>query len=134
MPLTSKEAFMAGFVARCINDGLPAESIPGCAKAAEDKVAGIVSTALGKLFDVAKGVGTGAVNWGIPLALVAPPVAGAVGGYGLARLSDMDDTDVAEIQDQEVLDEYKRQTEKLRRQKAVRDYQRARKQTGRMFI
>lgn len=46
--------------------------------------------------------------WAIAALLLGPPAAGYVAGQGLAGLSDYDDTDVYEIQKQELADEYRR--------------------------
>ncbi len=95
----------------------------GAVKQAQDlleKRSGIVGTGLSKLFDVGKGLGGAALGYGIPAAIAAPPVLGGLAGYGLARAGDISDQDVAAIKDQEVMDEYHRQTERLKRQKAMR--------------
>jgi outer membrane lipoprotein SlyB len=103
MPLTAQEAFKVGFLARCVEDGL-----------------GRWATDVG-------------IGYGVPLAAAAPWVAGGAAGYGLARATDISDTDVGEIKDRELMSEYRRQTDQLLRQRAVRDYARAVRQSGRVF-
>lgn len=140
MPLTPGDAFKVGFLLKCAEDGLtPAETLArvSAARAAVekrafdpiDRLANGIGSAFGGVTDVAKGL----ASYAVPAALIAPPAIGALGGYALARATDVDDTDVGEIKNREVIDEYKRQSDKLRRQTAVRNYQQQRTQTGRMF-
>lgn len=130
--LSDKDAFKVGFLARCIADGVPPSGILPLVKQAQEKFAG-----LGGLIDKgigAAGTAAGAVaGWGVPLALLAPPALGAAAGYGLARATDIDDTDVDDVKDTELLDEYRRQTEQLNRDSLIRRYAQNRKQTGRVF-
>jgi hypothetical protein len=121
MPLNALEAFKVGFLSRCVEAGLGVDEIAGCVKRARDmmeKHAGLIGDLGGGL----KALGGGLLQYGVPLALAAPPILGGAAGYGLSRATDVDDTDVADIKNQEVIDEYRRQSERLKRQKAVRDY------------
>lgn len=127
--LTAREAFKAGFLSRCIADRLPPDQI----KQAAAKAAGILSGIMDKGWEGAKGVANTAVGYGIPALALAPPVAGGLAGYGLAKATDIDSTDIADIKDREVIDEYRRQASRLRRQTAARDYDRLRQRTGRVF-
>jgi len=133
MPLTPVEAFKVGFMARCADDGLDMLAIRARVKSAMEKTA-IVGKVIDAAKDLGKGVIDAAAGWGIPLALAAPPIAGGLAGYGLARATDIDDTDVAEIKDREVIDEYRRNRDQLMRQRATRDYLKARQRTGRVFM
>ena len=83
---------------------------------------------------VGKGVGSAVDGYGLPLAIAAPPILGGLAGYGAAKATDIDDVDIDEVKERELADEYRRQTEKLLRQRAVRDYAKARQQTGRIFL
>lgn len=134
MPLTSREAFKCGFLARCAEDGLSPEGMLRRAKAAREKVA-VLGTLINKTVDVGKGVVDASLGWGIPLALAAPPILGGIGGAALAKATDIDDQDVEDIKDKELLDEYRRQTAQLRRHRLVRDYQdRKRRAPGRIYL
>lgn len=119
MPLDPRQAFKAGFLARCADAGLTSAETAALAKAAAAKDASFWD-ALGRFGQ------TGAVLGGT-VALGAPVVAGALGGAGLAQLGDADDTDVADVKQRELVDEYTRQAADLKRAKAVRDYLRARR-------
>lgn len=124
MPLDARDAFKVGFLARCAEEGLSGDQIAGRVKAAGDKFASLLS-----------GLGSAAgsaLSTGIPLALAAPIVLGGAAGYGLSRATDIDDTDVAEIKGNELLDTYAAETAKLRRQRAVREFRAAQK-TPRQF-
>ncbi len=116
---TPREAFKVGFLARCAEEGLTADEIAGRVKAAGDKFASL----LGGLGSAAGSV----LSTGIPLAIAAPVALGGIAGYGLSRMTDIDDTDVKEIKNNELLDTYAAETAKLRRQKAVRDFKAGRK-------
>lgn len=119
--MDAHDAFKVGFLARCVEDGLSPEQTLGAIKTAQDKLAGILETLAGIVKPV---IGAG-WNVGVPLALAAPPILGGLAGYGAARLGDIDETDVKAIQEKELLDTYKTETERLRRQKAMRDYRKA---------
>lgn len=132
--LSARDAFKVGWLKRCAQDGLDA---PEMLKRAQD-LHQLLKTALlgelaGKVIDAGKDAAGMAVGYGLPLAIAAPPIVGGLAGYGLARATDIDDTDVSEIKDREVVEALKRNTNRLQRQRAVRDYQRVRQQTGRLF-
>lgn len=120
--LTAMEAFKVGFLARCVEDRLsPAQIQVSAEKAAalmtkSASITGLLSSALAAGGGAAKTM----LGYGLPIALAAPPIAGGVLGYGLARSTDIDDTDIGEIKDREVIDELRRQTETLNRNRASR--------------
>lgn len=133
MGLTAREAFKVGFLKRCAFDGLSPEQTAQSVKMAAEKLS-FIGGLLDKGWDVAKGVGNAALSYGVPLALAAPPVAGGLAGYGLAKATDWDDTDIQDVQDGEILDELRRHTEDLKRRRQVMDYQKATQRTGRVFL
>lgn len=120
MPLTALEAFKYGFISRCVEDRLTPDQIAASAEKAAAfmekgaSLSGLLTTALGKTVDFGGRLGSTALSYGLPAALAAPPIIGGIAGYGLARATDIDDTDVSEIKDHEVIDELRRQTEKLK--------------------
>jgi hypothetical protein len=118
MPLTPHEAFKVGFLARCVRDGLTPEQIHDRVKTAADlfEKEAFLGSLIGAAGNAVKGMG----GYALPLAIAAPPVLGGLGGYALAKATDVDDTDVEDIKGQEVLDEYRRQAERLRRLQAAR--------------
>lgn len=124
--LTPAEAFKVGFLARCVEDRLTPEQIKTSAEKAAAlmtkgaSITGLLSAALGKTMELGGGAAKTMFSYGVPAALAAPPIIGGIAGYGLARATDIDDTDVSEIKDREVIDELRRQTEKLQRQQANR--------------
>lgn len=120
MPLTAQEAFKVGFLARCVRDGQTPDQILARVKQAAALLE--KRAFLGGLLDAAGGAAKSVAGYGLPLALAAPPVLGGLGGYALAKATDVDDTDVDDVKNREIVDELRRQTEALRRQKAVRDY------------
>ena len=94
---------------------------------------GMIAGGLGKATALGGAALSGVAGWGIPIAALAPPALGAAAGYGLARATDVDDTDVDEIKDTELMDEYRRQIDQLKRGTTMRRYAQNRKQTGRVF-
>lgn len=97
--MNAREAFKFGFVARCVDDDVDPAVL---AKQA--------STGWGALMDSIKDLGM----LGGGLALAAPPIIGAAGGYTAGRLSgSMDDSDIEEVKKQELIDELRRQTARL---------------------
>lgn len=124
--MLARDAFKIGFLERCAELGLDAEKTAEAAQRAEiflktGGLGGLVGSAL----NTAKSVGGTILGWGVPAAIATPLVGGGLAGYGLAKATDIDDTDVADIKDKEVIDEYKRQTALLQRQKAIRAYRAA---------
>lgn len=120
--MTEKEAFVLGFIHRCVADGLNAEQISAQVKKAEDVLSAALNHAekrAGILGDVAGAVGNVATT-ALPLAIAAPPILGGLGGYALARATDIDDTDVEDVKSRELIDTYKVEAEKLRRAKQQR--------------
>lgn len=136
MPLTPLEAFKCGFLSRCIEDRLTPEQTAASVKRACDfmEKQGVLDKLVGGAMDVGKDALGLTARLGIPAAVLAPWVLGGAGGYGLAKAVDIDDNDVDEIKNREVVDEYNRQAEKLERQKAVRDFLRARQKTPRIYM
>lgn len=123
MGLSAREAFKVGFLAKCAEDGLTVDQIRARVKAAYDAGSeglqkGADSFSPGKFM---AGLGSGAAYYGGLGLLAAPLAAGALGGYGLARLNDADDTDVDDVKRQELIDEYRRQSHRLRMESALRE-------------
>lgn len=126
--MSPKDAFKVGFLSRCVEEGRSIEEIPPLVKAALEKVA-----FLKDLLGGAKSLGSTALSVGAPMALAAPPLLGGVAGYTAAKLTDVDDTDVNEIKKRELIEELQRQTDRLTRERAIRDYRQQRQKTGRIF-
>lgn len=135
MPLTPSEAFKVGFLLKCAEDGLTPEQILARVREMRTGLSkqAVIGGLLDKALDAGGGIAKSMASYGIPAAIIAPPAIGALGGYALSKATDIDDTDVNGIKNQEVVDEYNRQTDRLRRQNAVRNYQQQQRQTGRTF-
>lgn len=115
--LSPAQAYKLGFFTRCLSVGVPLEQVPALAKQASDL---LEKQGTGTIYDAAKTLLTLGTGIALPLAIAAPPVAGAFAGHALGKMTDLDDTDVADIKSQELLDEYHRQTQKLRQESALR--------------
>jgi hypothetical protein len=121
--MSPRQAFKFGFLLRCIEDGCTPEDI-------REKVASLATrTKTASFWGSLKTLGLGAGA----LALAAPPIAGGLAGYGLAKATDIDDTDVEEAKNQELIQELQRQTDRAIRMRQARDYQKQRQSTGRVF-
>lgn len=114
--MSPQEAFKVGFMARCVEAGCDPAAALAAVKSAREKVAGI--------FDAAANAVTGAVGGVAPYAavgaLAGPPILGGMAGYGLAKMTDVDDADVADVKDRELIDAFKTEAARVRRQTALR--------------
>jgi len=121
--LTERQLFKSAFIAKCIEGGntTPAQ-VQAVAQEANIKLAGILSDISGAGKDIAGTV----AGYGLPLALAAPPILGGLAGGMVGRMTDIDDTDVEEAKNQEVLEELRRQTERLRHQQTARQFAKSR--------
>lgn len=116
--MDDRQHFKAAFIARCIDAGFTTpEQITALVKSAMEKQAiPVISQAL----DLGKSLISTGASWAVPLALAGPPLAGAAAGHLAAKATDVDDFDVDEAKRQEVIDEYRRQTARLKREGLVR--------------
>ena len=122
--MTPREGFKYGFLLRCAEEGLTVKQAEVRATRALEKHGGFDAwdTAVsigGGLKDLALGGAGKALSWGIPLGIGTAAGAGALGGYGLAKLRE-GDTDPEEVQRQELIAAYRNQAE-LARRKAIMD-------------
>lgn len=139
--MDDRAAFKAAFISECISSGYDTiEKIAGLVqeKQAEFAIPG-VSDAMKAVMVPAEF----ALKWGLPAAglaglaaLAAPPVIGAMGGHVAARMEDaaFSDFDTDAAKKQELIDEYRRQAEKLRREKGYRQQMAAVAQKGKLFF
>ena len=105
--LDERQQFKAAFIMRCIENGYTTpEEITGQVKEAREKLASISSL-------VNSAAGLGALGLG-GLAL-APPAVGWLAGTQLGQAGDLNDIDAEEVKQQELIDELRKQTERLRR-------------------
>jgi hypothetical protein len=129
--MDARSAFKLGFLTHCLANGLDVRQTAQLAKQASEalrsgriKQAGFgVDDAIkatgdvaGKVVDAATPV---AVAGGLA-ALAAPPIVGAIGGYGLGRMSDLDENDADDVSKATVLHELRRQTDYLNRLRRMR--------------
>ncbi len=133
--MTDRQAFKIGFLSRCVEEGL---DFPAICKQASQLRESLEKQAL---WDIPKAISSVAspvldhtLRYGIPAALVAPAVAGGLGGFGLAKLTDVSDVDPDEVKKREIAEEFRQQTEQLQRQLQMRRYRAKRKKTGRVFL
>lgn len=126
--MDARQAFKAAFLARCVHDNVGPDDALRRVKLQQEKVAvamdvlrGITSLA-GKGVDAVSRLGSTALGWGIPLAIAAPPTAGAIAGYGIAKAQDIDDTDVDELKRQELIRELRLRADSLERHREARQH------------
>ena len=121
--LPPQEQFKVAFLEKCAEDGLTALEILERVKQAQDMVKrGFISKLLAGLGGAASGAGGVLANYAIPAALAAPPVIGGLIGHRLAKAPEPTDRSVEDLQHEELLHEYEKQTERLKREQAVRNY------------
>lgn len=116
--MDARQAFKIGFLRKCADAGLSIEETKEAVKQAKELVkAADIRDLIMKPYqagiDILTDAGKTGVNFGLGAAALAPIVAGGGIGYGLSRLTDVDDTDVKAIKQQELIDEYHRQIELL---------------------
>ena len=89
----------------------------------------------GELADDAGDVAKNVANLGITSLLLAPPALGAAAGYTHSKLSDVDDEDVEDVKKRELIDEYRRQAEKIKQSARLRTFRESRKKrSGGLYL
>ena len=116
--MNPKEAFKVGFLHKCAEDGLtPAQTFKRARTATTMmKTSGALSEILRGLFGAGGSAASGAWRVGAPLALLGPPAAGALGGYGLSQLGE-ETFDAEEAKKRELVSAYERASQQLERSK-----------------
>ena len=115
--MDARQSFKLGFLAHCIELGYTSPTqILGALKQA-----GWIKDLASPLSAAGSALGS-AGKLGLGLALAAPPLAGAVAGNLAASATDVNDFDVDEAKKQEVIDEYRRQAERLRQSGSLRRF------------
>lgn len=122
---TSRRAFKIEFLQKCAEAGCTPEETLQVAKTAVSRLekksvldvekllgyaAWPITAGLGAAAEVAKPV----LNTGLAAAILGPPALGLAGGYGLAKLTDADDTDVEALRKKRLIEEYRLQAQRLR--------------------
>jgi hypothetical protein len=143
--LTDLETFKAGFLTRCVEEGISTDEALSRVKSASARLDAMEKQAdipgYGMLRDLLKGiagVATPVVSKATDLATTAgvfgPPILGGIAGYGVSKMTDVDEEDVDDIKKEELVDEYRRQAHKLRQSKALRAYRDKRKERGGVYL
>lgn len=124
--LSPRDQFKVAFLEKCAEEGLTPDEILEKVKTAQSRVKQAETDILKTLATLGSsaltGVGDAIQNIGIPAALMAPPIAGALGGRALAKLQEPTDDNVKDIQHEELMHEYRRQIKQLEREKSLRQY------------
>lgn len=119
--LDDREKFKVGFLRKCADAGLTIEETHAAVKkatafvkqSAVDVLPDVLQEPYRQLMGAGGHVLKGMGDYGLSAALLAPAAAGGLAGYGLSRATDVDDTDVKAIKQQELIDEYRRQIQLL---------------------
>lgn len=141
--LSGKESFKVGFLSRCIEEGISNEEALQRIKAASDAVDALEKQA--GIYDIGKDIGGFASGLLSPIVgqaaglaknigIFGPPALGAGAGYLHSKLTDVDEEDVEDIKKEELIDEYRRQAERLRQSKALRAYKKNKKKTTDIYL
>jgi hypothetical protein len=121
---SAQEAFKLGFLSNCVESGLSIGEMRSRVKTAMDSLDSFEKRALAgeqtitKLLEI---LGEGS-KYALGALAFAPPAIGAAGGIMASKLTDVDDEDVADVKKEELIDEYRRQAQKLRQTKQLRTF------------
>lgn len=139
--LSPREQFKFAFLEKCAEMGLSGDEM---LSQAEHQLA-LIKSGQGNWFDfnhlkdlLTVGGATGGLHaankamggWLPAVAIGTPLVGGALIGRQLAKMQEPSESEVADIQHQEKLDEYTKQISRLKREKAVKDYRKQDKGRG----
>ena len=122
--LDKRQAFKAGFLRKCANSGLTPDETHEVVKEAlvriksaafSDIITKPLSAVGGAISGLVEPAAKNISNLGLAALLLGPPAVG--GGLGLlaAKAGDIDETDVETTKQRELIDEYHRQTSRMRR-------------------
>ena len=119
--LDDRQAFKVGFLRKCADAGLTIEETHEVVKQAlslvKESAVNILPDVLQEPYKQLWGAGGHALksmaDYGMTGALLAPGAIGAGAGLLAGHLTDVDDTDVKALKQQELIDEYHRQIELL---------------------
>jgi hypothetical protein len=125
--LSPRERFKVAFLEKCAEDGLTTDEMLEKVKTAQARIK------QSSFADYAKYMGLGALSaatgltqslgdYAVPALLAAPIVGGGVAGHLAATAQEPTDDTVKDIQHDELMNEYKKQTEKLQRERELRNY------------
>lgn len=119
--MTEKEAFKIGFLLKCAEEGLAVEQVESriqqrASSIKKEAVFGGIANLAGRGLSLA---GT-AVDKAFWPAMLAPPLLGIAGAYGLSKAKD-DTYDVDEAKKREEIAAYRRAIDQLKRSRRKRD-------------
>jgi len=129
--LSPREQFKFAFLEKCAELGLSNDEMLSKAEEALQRTKQADSTVADYVGNLAKGLLGGGALYGahkalgpaLPfLAMGVPTVGGALIGRQLAKMQEPSEYDIEAIKHREQLDEYKKQMERLKREKRIRDY------------
>lgn len=120
--LTPRQAFKVGFLRQCANQGLTSEETHARVKQAVALVksgdwSDVFTRPVNTAWDVAGSTAKGLGNIGLSAMLLGPPALGAAAGAAYTKMTDADQSDVDEVKKRELIAEYRRQVEKIRKRK-----------------
>ena len=119
--LDERQAFKIGFLRKCADAGLTIEETHEAVKQAtalvKQSAVNVLPDILQEPYKALVGAGghalKGIADYGMTGALLGPGLLGAAGGLAAGSLTDVDDTDVKALKQQELIDEYHRQVQLL---------------------
>lgn len=143
--LSGLESFKAGFLTRCVEEDISTEEALSRVKTASDQLDvfekqadipgyGIVKDLVKGVAGLAKPVLQKGLDVGTSAALFGPLALGGLAGYGVSKMTDVDEEDVDDVKKEELIDEYKRQADRLRQSKSLRAYRKRRKASGGVYL
>jgi hypothetical protein len=123
--MDKRSAFKVAFLRACANKGMSMEETHATVKRAlafakSSGLMDMISKPFNAAVDVAGSTAKGIGNMGLTAAVLAPPLLGLGAGYGLSRLTDIDDEDIDEVKIRDLINEHRRLTDMLRRRAAMK--------------
>jgi len=116
--LNDREAFKAGFLKHCADEGLSLPESLALVKQASSELEkmsflGLDGT-IGKIVDIARDLTKTVGSYAVPMALLGPPAVGVGAAATYAAATDTDETDVANTRKKELAEVYREQAKKIR--------------------
>ena len=111
--LSPQDQFKVVFLEKCAEQGLSALEILDRVKRAD---------VFSEIVEGIAGGAKGLTNYAIPAAFAAPPIIGGLLGHGYAKMQEPTEDTIESIQQGEIADEYRKQTQRLKREQALKKY------------
>lgn len=119
--MNDRQIFKAAFISECINQGITSPA------AIEKHAAELILKAKGlekqsTISDLVGGAVQKVFDYGMPVAIATPPIIGGLIGATAGKLNDMDEVDVEQAKKEELIEELRRQTDRIAQRRSAIQY------------